>query len=267
MAISAALRGGLGNILFVTAALEYLGKRFGYKTVYPNIKEHLNFLNGDFYNYNLYPYELPKIFKNFDWHINKKIKHKIDQVRRLPFTYSHIMEVEDNTHFISYFQSEEYWGGEKDFVQQLLEPSDFVLEQLKEYMYLFDEVTCCVHVRRGDYLNHPDIYHPVGVDYIEKAIKEFECHKIKKYLVFSDDLDWCKANLKGHNFMFMSTGKDYLDMFLMSLCEQKIISNSTFSWWAAYLSPKGGEIIAPKDWIADPKIDDSHVCPWYWKKL
>jgi len=85
--------------------------------------------------------------------------------------------------------------------------------------------------------------------------------------VFSDDMDWCKANLKGSDFVFISTGKDYLDMFLMSLCNQKIISNSTFSWWAAYLSPKGGEIIAPKDWIADPKIDDSHVCPWYWKKL
>jgi hypothetical protein len=133
MAISIILRGGLGNIMFQTCALEYFGKRFGLKTYYPNIKQHIAFLDGGGEDYSKHACEFPLLFKNFNWHINEGIETGVSKIVRVPFKYDHITHVEDNTQFIGYFQSEEFWGGEMDFAQKLFEPSDFINEQLLRY--------------------------------------------------------------------------------------------------------------------------------------
>lgn len=265
--LSINLSGGFGNILFQTAALEYLGKRFGYDTCYPNFEEHIKFLQGDFYNYNLHTEDFRFLFKNFNWHEEMVLEKSQSNIMRIPFAYNHITEMNDDTELIGYFQSEEFWGGERWFIKELFEPSDFLLKQLKQYDSLYDEVCCAVHVRRGDYLKFPDVYNTVSVDYINRARESLKGHYIEKYLVFSDDLDWCRENLKGSEYHFVDVEKDYLAMFLIGRCHYKIISNSSFSWFGAYLSPIGGLVIAPKRWIIKEDIDDSHVCPYYWKRV
>ena len=63
--------------------------------------------------------------------------------------------------------------------------------------------------------------------------------------VFSNDLEWGRENMDfGNNLVHYVTGNNedhgYEDMILMWECEHHIIANSTFSWWGAYLSTRGG---------------------------
>jgi hypothetical protein len=57
-----------------------------------------------------------------------------------------------------------------------------------------------------------------------------------------------------------------LDMLLMSKCKNNIISNSSFSWWAAWLNEnKNKTVIAPSKWF---KKDIKHdIIPESWVKL
>jgi hypothetical protein len=267
MAISTKLVGGLGNIMFITAAMEYAAKRFGYKSTYPNLREHIELLKSNFYNYNLKPDDLVKLFKNFNWHIGEEADDRVDRIIKVPYGYNNITDLTDNTMLLGYFQSEEYWGGERDFAMELFSPSEFVLDQLTRYAPILEGKPCAIHIRRGDYLKFPDIFPPIDIDYIKRARANTDGKGTSHYLVFSDDMRWCRDNLKGSEYVFVEPEADYLVLFLIGKCHNKIIANSSLSWWGAYLSDKGGEVFAPQRWFNKPDIDDNHICPWYWKRI
>jgi hypothetical protein len=55
-----------------------------------------------------------------------------------------------------------------------------------------------------------------------------------KYFVFSDDIKWCKENLKINSVIYVDSEEERdpcEDIYLMSLCRHNIIANSSFSWW------------------------------------
>ncbi|HCD35618.1 MAG TPA: hypothetical protein DEQ23_01050 [Chlorobium sp.] len=57
-------------------------------------------------------------------------------------------------------------------------------------------------------------------------------------------------------------------MQLMSMCDNLVIANSSFSWWAAWLNSKPYKrIIAPKQWFANHMISDSHLVPSCWERI
>lgn len=102
-----------------------------------------------------------------------------------------------------------------------------------------------IHVRRGDYLRFPHRHPFVGKRYLREAVARFPDGT--QFLVFSDDVPWCKGFFKGGQFHY-STGKSAVDdLMLMSWCDHHICSNSTFSWWGAYLR-FGGRTIFPSMW-------------------
>ena len=99
-----------------------------------------------------------------------------------------------------------------------------------------------------------------SIDYYRKAIKIINS-KIDDpvYFVFSDDIDWCKQNLKiKHRVYFIdwNKGRDsYKDMVLMSKCKHNIIANSSFSWWGAWLNNNPQKlVIAPNEWVYELNV-------------
>lgn len=83
-----------------------------------------------------------------------------------------------------------------------------------------------LHVRRGDYLTYVDHHPPVTKYYCEDALDYVGDYD--NLFIFSDDIKWCKENLKFKNITFIEE-EDYLSLYLMSQCNHNIIANSSFS--------------------------------------
>lgn len=113
-----------------------------------------------------------------------------------------------------------------------------------------------LHVRRGDYLNHPD-RHPVQpLSYYETAvIKLMEENKdIDKIFVFSDDMNWVNQEdfFTHYKMQKIDTTDEMYTLAFMSMCKGgAICANSSFSWWGAFLGSyeKRKPVYVPKNWI------------------
>lgn len=99
----------------------------------------------------------------------------------------------------------------------------------------------CVHVRRGDFVDlkwalPPEVY-PQAINAIEQKDTGLT------YFVFSDDIAWCRENLQAlgladKDIVYVEGNRGenaYIDMQLMAMCKHRIVSNSSFSYWAALL--------------------------------
>lgn len=108
-----------------------------------------------------------------------------------------------------------------------------------------------IHVRRGDYVKAPhNTFHAnlCASDYYQDAMKIFPDDT---FLVFSDDIEFCKGYFQGERFEFSEGKTEIEDLNLMSACKGHIIANSTFSFWGAYLSPYSHIVVAPKEFYCD----------------
>jgi len=91
-----------------------------------------------------------------------------------------------------------------------------------------------------------------GIDYLNKEIGNLDL------FVFADDINWVKENFKPKQKITIVERSEHLtdahDWELLKNCKHQIISNSTFSWWAAYLNSNSNKIIvAPRIWYNSPK--------------
>lgn len=88
-------------------------------------------------------------------------------------------------------------------------------------------------------------------------------------LVFSDDIDWCKNNLKYDKMYFVQNEPDYIDLYLTSRCKKNIIANSTFSWWAGWLNKdKQKKVVCPVVWFgASGPQDTQDLYPEDWIRI
>lgn len=126
-----------------------------------------------------------------------------------------------------------------------------------------------LHIRRGDYLNEENKRHfgdYSSMKYYKRAIaNELAARPGCKFFVFSDDPQWAKENLSipDATFVDANTGdSSWKDMYLMSLCKDNIIANSTFSWWAATLNQNAGKrVLYPRKWYY---WDNPDIFPENW---
>lgn len=147
------------------------------------------------------------------------------------YAYKPIPNVGDNICLAGFFQSVKFFDNAIPEVKEL-----FKLNYIPEYS---DYVS--IHVRRGDFLQYSTHFPPITVDYLFEAFRKFPLGQV--FMVFSDDIEWCKKHMKGFQFRF-SEGKNELeDLTAMASCKHHIICNSTFSWWAAYLGQNPDRIV------------------------
>jgi hypothetical protein len=139
--------------------------------------------------------------------------------------------------------------------------------------------TVCLHVRRGDYVSKADsaaTLEFIGLEYYHTAVREIRerigCSP--RFFIFSDDIQWCKAELKwlGSQTVFVEEDlaglKPWQYMQIMSSATYFVISNSTFAWWAAWLAPRAHKVvIAPRAWFKENRLDSTDLCPPQWIRV
>lgn len=107
-----------------------------------------------------------------------------------------------------------------------------------------------IHVRRGDYSRFKDSIGILSSSYYLDAIKEFGPNR--RVIVFSDDIEINREFPTSADFSFtpeLTLGKAMDSLFLMLKFRNLVMSNSTFSWWAASLGRSDKKIITPNKWF------------------
>lgn len=232
-------KGRLGNCLFEAAATIALAVR-----------------NNDCYGFPLWEqgnyFNLSNCF-HLDLSGNQK------RYEEPHFHYSEV-PYQTNLNLYGYFQSEKYFSDCKPLIRDLFTVKHFPISTMPD--------TVSLHVRRGDYLQLGRAFSILDVNYYHKAL---ELVGAKKVMVFSEDVEWCKSNFVGPDFLIMPPTAPHLDMALMSCCEHNIIANSSFSWWGAWLNKNPNKkVVAPLNWFG-PELAQTHntkdLIPEGWSRI
>ena len=156
-----------------------------------------------------------------------------------------------------WFQSEKYFSDIAESIRNDISLNYDICLPEKIKNAIANKQSVSVHIRRGDYVK---LHHELNNGYFFRAKKLIE-NKLDnpQFVVFSDDIEWVKNNLKlpEQSTSYVDDSlklKDYEELILMSQCKNHIISNSTFSWWAAWLDRNSDKIvIAPRQWLGGQK--------------
>lgn len=164
-----------------------------------------------------------------------------------------------------YFQSWKYFDHCKDLVKQYFTPNFKMNDNSVDLV--------SVHVRRGDYIGLSNIHNNLTKEYYLEAMRMFPN---QEFIIFSDDIDFCinsgwfDSSKCTYKISEKSRGiedeipEELLHLFYMSKCKAHIIANSSYSWWAAYLSGSR-EVISPKNYVIGEDRDDR--IPPEWTKI
>lgn len=207
-------------------------------------------------------WEYFKYFK-FPFQTNNDIK--VDKTYVEPaFHFNEIPDFdEDHVDLNGYFQSYKY-SNDID-LNVLFELKDEYKKQVDDLYKKINPLglrTVSVHVRRGDYLNAgTNEYHGIcELSYYVASLITLLGGNLSgataKVLFFSDDIKWCREHFKDYTgtnkYNFVEGNEDIIDLFLMAKCNDNIIANSSFSYWAALLNknPKK-KVVAPANWFGE----------------
>jgi len=256
--ITSRLMGGLGNQMFQIAAAHALARR-----------------NGDTAVFDLNSCYTPKqgnvastYMDNVLSRVGRGVVVPKNRYTEPKFSYSEIPYSED-TILDGHFQSEKYF---EDYSEEIIKLFNIDLKDIFKLSYHFEawgtssKPTTSIHIRRGDYLQLPNYYKMLGADYYKEAMDLIgDSH----FIFISDDIEWVKENFVGDGFIYSPFTSEVLDLTLMTMCDNNIISNSSFSWWGAYLNGNPDKkIIAPNEWFGrDGHNDTDDIIPASWTKI
>jgi hypothetical protein len=271
------ITGGLGNQMFQYAIAKSIARR-----------NNDNFtLDTSFYpkqtlrKYELNLFNIEKFLPKSENIIYKSLK-KIRLNSRNYYVEKNISEYDDNVFkykkniFLDgYWQNEKYFKDIKDEIIKDFTKTYATDNESKLYLkQIINLNSVSIHVRRGDYINDHQVNKNHGIcdlEYYKKTIEYLNSNfNNLTYIIFSDDMDWCKDNF---NFLadkiFIDNTKTALDdLELMKNCKHNIIANSTFSWWGAWLNENQNKIvIAPKRWFLKSEWVDKNIACNGWIKI
>lgn len=186
---------------------------------------------------------------------------------RVKYDSSNIENLRKACYLDGLWQSEKYFS---DYKEEICNEFQFKEALNRESMNLLQSLngqnTVSLHVRRGDYMckQFEDLGLVCTPIYYKNAIAHILDNVEKPvFIVFSEDIEWARENIKIPEpcFYIYSLNKPPShDMQFMSLCKHNIISNSTYSWWAAWLNKNPDKIIvAPDKWWTDGRETDIYT--------
>lgn len=298
--INVVMRGRLGNQLFRYAMIRaYMKKNnitsvcFDFSKVYEsNFKNELNSFNIIDYTekkskLSLTQYIILSYIRLYEKIINvflknkksvlknifeKKIQNSINKygIIYLNQGYYDFKYYNNNNMFVEgNFESAKYFDEYRDEIIKELTPKHPKLQKnLKLYKIIEESNSICITIRRGDFLNKDNIkaHYVCTPEYFNKAIERImTLVDNPHFIVFSDDIKWVKENMSFPCGVEYEDGTDPIweKLRLMYSCKHFIISNSTFSWWAQYLSRNNNKIvIAPNKWKNTYQNEDIYQDNW-----
>ena len=169
-----------------------------------------------------------------------------------------VFDIDDNTIIIgckgakgALLQNEDFLIDRKEDVKNWFKIRPEFAEQyesmLKEKGIVLDENTCVINFRGGEYRGIPHVL--CRKEYYRDAVNHMLAINPKmKFVCITDDVEWAEK--------FMPIEMPIIhedigfDFYTVNSAKWLIISNSSFSWWAAWLNSKVNKIIAPKYWAA-----------------
>ena len=125
----------------------------------------------------------------------------------------------------------------------------------------------CVHIRCGDYFSPKyarflvcdPAYYNGAIEFLRQRLPS------PRFFVFSDDCAYSRRILvdRGDVTVVDQDNPDYEDLKLMCHCRHFVLSNSTFGWWAQYLSESENKIVvAPGRWKNSNDCRDIYQENW-----
>ncbi|MDC1357004.1 alpha-1,2-fucosyltransferase [Pseudomonadota bacterium] len=267
------LQGGLGNQMFQFAFAYNLQKKWGVEVKFDlswfkNQKVYTHVLLEEVFNIDLNIANKKEISEMIGWRKFRLINKVFNLVN---FTSKSYIKEDINKDYVKitndldlkyyegYWQNWNYFDEYKKELNKIFTFNNNINNTYKYWAQsIIESNSVCIHLRRGDYFKekkNESIFHELKSNYFNQAINIIEKeNKNLKYFIFSDDITFAKKLfIKKNNFFYIDCNQgseSFRDMQLMSLSKYIIISNSTFSWWAAWLNyEKKNKIIAPKFWF------------------
>lgn len=222
--------GRLGNELYQLAAVIGYAKKHGLEWSAPNITNDEKWNPCHFRHlYN------PKWVNGIGGHLVNELWNTEQHYQEIPFK-----EEWRNSQIVlnGYWQSYKYF----DFMR------DELLEILN-FPYECNKGVCSIHIRRGDYLLYPTLHPVCPIQYYKAAMLYiWDNTNITDFIVYSDDIKWCKENINNKYFggfyiEYSEDNTEMEDLTLMSHCEHQICSNSTMATWGAELNQNPNKIV------------------------
>jgi hypothetical protein len=174
---------------------------------------------------------------------------------------------------IGYFQSH-VWAtqfGKKNLerIIKLKNKSEWLTELEK---YAHEEKPIVLHLRIGDYANEKHFGRPSNAYYETAVHKLWITGNYNKIWVFSDTPEQAKVELPDWikevaRWIPKQESPAAETLEAMRYGHAYVISNSTFSWWGAFLSyMENPQVIAPTPWFKDI-VEPSDLIPRSWMRF
>jgi hypothetical protein len=175
-----------------------------------------------------------------------RLTHDFKEIKTLPPATDVQLE--------GFFQSRKYFGSYDEEIRQLYKLPQEDIETAETFISKDTRPVVGVHVRLGDYSDHPGLQ-AFKKSYFSRAASKFSPDS--RIVVCSDQPDlackilteeksWFRRPIRPEIYPGTS---ELADLAFLSSCKQLILSNSTFSYWAYFLGKKKTRVIAPKRWF------------------
>lgn len=243
--ITVELRGGLGNQLFQIYATIALAKQYNKIPIfeakdissdYPDTKRE-TYYKSLFKNLVLYDSEFNDRFK---WVVINENEHNIIN--------------NSNIKLVGYFQNHNIFSNHNEYIESVIKMKSNYTHYLQTYK---KENIIAVHFRIGDYQFKQNDHPLLPIEYYKNALNLIENVKEKTILAFCElsDIKQVTNMLQKLELPFELINAnlvDYEQMLLMSIFDDIIIANSTFSWWSIYFATiffKPKCVCLPEKWF------------------